>query len=962
MLVAADQSNYSSQQKRAKQISPIRGAIPDTPFTNDQGKEDKDDSDVLKRYETEWGYYELKRPGKKSRQTAEEQSPASSSSSEEENRKRRSGNEFPFDEESLRHAQRVQPGKLKNTCRDVRCKLRQYPFLFFPFNNDLAGNNDDPDMGEDIDGDGSSGTDTFVDFSYQPSEPRAGELILFTASVTGSITNPSFTFHDGMVAYALEATYTYPAPGEYLVTFSASTDEDETISISKQVLISGDDTSGGTTDDTLNSSGDDLHANFSISPEESIIAGETTVEFIDQSAPGENIVSWEWSVNGVVQSTSQNPTVLFSEAGEYNITLTITSSDGSNHTITKTVVVDSKEVQIPSCDLTASPTFVSTYAPVQVSEARTFRFRASVNATRAGYESRCYIDGVLQSSNVSYCEYSFPPLAPGRPQWMNITFLACNQTDVVVHTQRVMGQDMGPIVRFSYVPTEITAGEPVTFTDNTYTILDPLVRWEWNFGDGETSTVQNATHTFLREGLYQVALKVTDSDGSFGGLTKNITVQRPEILPDNASILKTSSFVYDDNGNLIEDGNYYYNYDSFNRLSSITNKKSGVIIEQYWYDHEGQRIKKVSQASGTPVTEYYLDNMVRVDDGSSTRSEVSVFHNGQRVGSLQDETTLFYHPDHLESTDVTTDINGDIVEEVTYSPFGRILSGENMRYLYTGQERDATGLFYYGSRYYNPAIARFTQPDKIIADVYNPQNLNKYSYALNNPYKYTDPNGEFVWFVIGAIVTLAFIAWDAYDVYHDPSPTNIAMLGLDFVPGAGAISKVGKVGKVAKAVGKAGKAAGKAKDASKAFSKAAKAEKASKAKKAESAFGKGATSKAAKAEKLVPDGYADPRELWRSQSYREDSQRKIKRMTKSLTEGEDIKKPIEIIFHKGKQIIVDGHHRTRAHIAAGKDKIPYVDVTNRPLHNYGTRTTQQVIDDAEEVAITDRYRHRWYGD
>jgi len=45
-------------------------------------------------------------------------------------------------------------------------------------------------------------------------------------------------------------------------------------------------------------------------------------------------------------------------------------------------------------------------------------------------------------------------------------------------------------------------------------------------------------------------------------------------------------------------------------------------------------------------------------------------------------------------------------------------------------------------RQYNPTIGRFMQPDPKIPDPYNPQSLNRYSYALNNPMKYTDPTGN----------------------------------------------------------------------------------------------------------------------------------------------------------------------------------------------------------------------------
>ncbi len=43
---------------------------------------------------------------------------------------------------------------------------------------------------------------------------------------------------------------------------------------------------------------------------------------------------------------------------------------------------------------------------------------------------------------------------------------------------------------------------------------------------------------------------------------------------------------------------------------------------------------------------------------------------------------------------------------------------------------------------YDPVLARFISPDPIIPDLCDPQMLNRYAYARNNPLKYTDPNGH----------------------------------------------------------------------------------------------------------------------------------------------------------------------------------------------------------------------------
>ena len=49
---------------------------------------------------------------------------------------------------------------------------------------------------------------------------------------------------------------------------------------------------------------------------------------------------------------------------------------------------------------------------------------------------------------------------------------------------------------------------------------------------------------------------------------------------------------------------------------------------------------------------------------------------------------------------------------------------------------------YYHARYYDPLLRRFTQPDTIIPNPHNPQDLNRYTYTRNNPIKYTDPSGH----------------------------------------------------------------------------------------------------------------------------------------------------------------------------------------------------------------------------
>ncbi|MCP4396239.1 MAG: RHS repeat-associated core domain-containing protein, partial [bacterium] len=91
---------------------------------------------------------------------------------------------------------------------------------------------------------------------------------------------------------------------------------------------------------------------------------------------------------------------------------------------------------------------------------------------------------------------------------------------------------------------------------------------------------------------------------------------------------------------------------------------------------------------------------------------------------------LWIHSDHLHSATILTDAAGAELRRLAYRAFGEdaenVGSGNEPKYSYTGKERDATGLMYYGARYYDPALSRFISPDTLYDR--GPQGLNHYSY------------------------------------------------------------------------------------------------------------------------------------------------------------------------------------------------------------------------------------------
>jgi RHS repeat-associated protein len=109
----------------------------------------------------------------------------------------------------------------------------------------------------------------------------------------------------------------------------------------------------------------------------------------------------------------------------------------------------------------------------------------------------------------------------------------------------------------------------------------------------------------------------------------------------------------------------------------------------------------------------------------------------------------YYHGDHLGSSSVITDKLGNLIQVIEYYPFGEVrknfmTTSFDSTFKFTAQEYDAESeLYFFSARYYNPKIGRFISPDPLVTSPMNPQNLNRYSYVLNNPLRYTDPTGLF---------------------------------------------------------------------------------------------------------------------------------------------------------------------------------------------------------------------------
>lgn len=190
--------------------------------------------------------------------------------------------------------------------------------------------------------------------------------------------------------------------------------------------------------------------------------------------------------------------------------------------------------------------------------------------------------------------------------------------------------------------------------------------------------------------------------------------------------------------------------------------------------------------------------------------------------ALATDTVYYYYTDALHSTVVQADAQGNIVEQSThYAPYGQVLN-RSMRDGpgYTGHEEDpATGLNYMQQRYYDPQSGRFVSTDPILPTD-NGEDFNRYEYANDNPYRYTDPDGrmfgvdDLAGFLIGGLVGMGVTAIEnkladkpitAGDMAGSFVQGGIEGVGLVNAPETGGVSAAIVYGGVAGAAGDATK-------------------------------------------------------------------------------------------------------------------------------------------------------------
>ncbi len=224
------------------------------------------------------------------------------------------------------------------------------------------------------------------------------------------------------------------------------------------------------------------------------------------------------------------------------------------------------------------------------------------------------------------------------------------------------GTNSAPIADFSYSPMSPTTDDTVEFTDLSTDSDGSIVSWDWDFGDGTTSTDQNPNHVFSSEATFTVTLTVTDDFGDTGTLSQTITVTSGTTnQPPTADFTFTPSnptptdIVYFEDASVDNDGSIVsWDWDFGDGTTSTDqnpthqfNSEGTYTISLTVTDDDGetdtisQTITVSSSSSGITLTAsgYKVKGRHHIDltwDGATT-DQVEIWRNGILIMTTQND-------------------------------------------------------------------------------------------------------------------------------------------------------------------------------------------------------------------------------------------------------------------------------------------------------------------------------------
>lgn len=267
-----------------------------------------------------------------------------------------------------------------------------------------------------------------------------------------------------------------------------------------------------------------FEANFGGDPTIGICPPMNT-QFTDSSSG--NVVGWQWDFgDGFGISQLQNPAYVYFQPGNFNVTLIATHEDGCQDTLVRQNYIN---LAGPNGTYTVYPPNVCLGDSICIIAITTGAATATFDFRDGNVVPVSGLSGITDTVTVCH-QYTSPgafdPVVVLQDA-QGCVFTLTTPDSVTVYSL--------PVAQI--LPADTVGCVPFTvpFTDASIQGDSAITSWQWFFGDGDSSSVQNPFHTYNQDSTFTVSLAVTDQNGCAHDTTTSVTVYQGAIADFNAS-------------------------------------------------------------------------------------------------------------------------------------------------------------------------------------------------------------------------------------------------------------------------------------------------------------------------------------------------------------------------------------------------------------------------------------------